>query len=77
MLKNYPEFRIIYSFKQFKSMKELRKKDEKWGKLHNISMRWLKVTVYAWIGGFVVLGVSLYFLDSHDLLINYSKGIYR
>lgn len=38
--------------------------------------KWFLITLICWVLGFALLGLTLYFLDQNNLLINHSKGIY-
>ncbi len=38
--------------------------------------RWILITAVLWIGGFIILGATLYLMEEHNMLINHSKGLY-
>jgi hypothetical protein len=73
---HYQEFLFIFKIKTFKEIKATREKDEKWKTLHANTIKWLKITILSWLLGFIFLASIMYWLESHNLLINHSKGIY-
>jgi hypothetical protein len=77
LLRSYPEFAAFMTPKNLKEIKHIRKHDPQLMGLYRKTMRWLFTTLTCWILGFAVLGVTLFLLDRNNLLINYSKGIFR
>jgi len=75
--RHYPEYLSVCSIKIYKAKRKIREGDAIWGNIHKTAMRWLCITTVFWITGFTVLALGLYWLESHDLIDNYSEGIFR
>lgn len=44
--------------------------------LEKIVKKWFFITLISWVIGFFLLGLVLFILESNNLLINHSKGLY-
>ena len=67
---------MIFTFKKYENLKEIRKSDPILEHKHYQTIRWLKITLTSWILGFIFLAVTLFILEKNNLLINHIKGIF-
>ena len=63
-------------FEKQKLAREFMKSDPQARSLYKQLKRWMIITIALWVGGFAVLGTTLYLMEENDLLINHSKGLY-
>ena len=54
-----------------------RKNDPVAERLHNRVIRSLIFVATCWVVGLMILFLTLYFMETNNLLINHSKGIYK
>lgn len=66
---------FIFSRKTLLDAARSRSVDPVWIGLHRQSVRWQRITLFSWLVGAALLFCGLFWLESHDQLVNHRKGI--
>lgn len=66
---------FIFSRKSLLEAARCRSSDPVWIGLHRQSVRWQRITLCSWLAGGILLFSGLFWLESHDRLVNHRKVI--
>lgn len=75
-LPGYKDYNGISNVARHKAGRTLCKASPVIAHLYSRVIRWAIVTISSWVIGFALLGVTLWQLNNHDLLIDHSRGLY-
>jgi hypothetical protein len=74
--KSEKKYKLFIPFLSLKEANNIYKSNSDSLKKYKKLKKWLLICVISWIAGFFLLALILFIMESNNLLINHSKGLY-
>ena len=74
--KSDQKYKFVIPFVSLLETMKIRRNDEEVGKKFKKAIKWLIICTITWLVGFFLLAAILIIMNSNDLLIDHSRGLY-